>query len=65
MSLDAFRTLQISEEAAVQRRLEGLRGEVNFVARREREAQEVYRARVEELRGLSGGEGESEVNGFH
>jgi pre-mRNA-splicing factor CDC5/CEF1 len=45
--------LQISEEAAIQRRLEGLRDEVNFVSKREREAQEVYRGRLEELRGWS------------
>ncbi|EPE35248.1 Homeo [Glarea lozoyensis ATCC 20868] len=62
-SLDSFRTLQISEEAAVQRRLEGLREEVSFVSRREREAQEVYRGRIEEVRGLSGGEGKGDREG--
>lgn len=51
-SLDAFRTLQIGEEAAVASRLEGLRGEVGFITRREREAQEVYRERRQELDGL-------------
>ncbi|KAG9237816.1 pre-mRNA splicing factor component-domain-containing protein [Amylocarpus encephaloides] len=60
-SLDAFRTLQISEEAAIQRRLEGLREEVNFVSRREREAQDLYRLRKDELNGLSGGT----TNGWH
>lgn len=58
VSLDTFRTLQISEEAALPRRLDQLRGEVEFIARREREAQELYRARKEELEGLV-------VNGFH
>ncbi|KAL4735180.1 hypothetical protein BDV11DRAFT_208719 [Aspergillus similis] len=47
--LDAFRTLQISEEAAISRRLGKLREEVAFVMRREREAQEQYRSRKEEL----------------
>ncbi|KAH0545507.1 hypothetical protein FGG08_000335 [Glutinoglossum americanum] len=56
--LDTFRTLQIAEEAAIPRRLEGLRAEVEFVARREREAQQLYRARKEELDGLGG------VNGY-
>jgi pre-mRNA-splicing factor CDC5/CEF1 len=61
-SLDAFRTLQISEEAAISRRLEGLREEVGFVAKREREAQDLYRTRKEELLGLSNGNG---ANGYH
>jgi pre-mRNA-splicing factor CDC5/CEF1 len=60
ISLDSFRTLQISEEAAISRRLEGLRGEVEFVSRREREAQDLYRARKEELTSLSAG-----TNGWH
>ncbi len=60
ISLDSFRTLQISEEAAISRRLEGLRAEVEFVSRREREAQDLYRARKEELTSLSGG-----MNGWH
>lgn len=58
-SLDAFRTLQISEQAGIQRRLEGLRSEVEFVSRREREAQDLYRARKEELMELVA------TNGFH
>ncbi|KAL4885312.1 hypothetical protein BJY04DRAFT_205478 [Aspergillus karnatakaensis] len=53
--LDAFRTLQIAEEAAVSRRLEKLREDVAFVMRREREAQEVYRSRKEELDELVAG----------
>ncbi|KAL4874123.1 hypothetical protein BDV12DRAFT_181964 [Aspergillus spectabilis] len=55
--LDAFRTLQISEEAAVSRRLEKLREDVAFVMRREREAQELYRSRKEELDELVVGNG--------
>ena len=58
VALDTFRTLQIAEEAAVPSRLEGLRAEVALVARRERVAQELYRARRDELEQLS-------VNGYH
>lgn len=47
--LDSFNTLQVSEEAALFRRLEKLRDDVAFVLRREREAQELYRARKDEL----------------
>lgn len=60
MELDSLRTLQIAEEAAIPRRLDALRDEVAFVSRREREAQEVYRARRDELDMLQNG-----VNGFH
>jgi pre-mRNA-splicing factor CDC5/CEF1 len=59
-SLDSFRTLQISEEAAIARRLDGLRSEVEFISRREREAQDLYKARKEELMSLSDGR-----NGYH
>lgn len=59
-SLDSFRTLQISEEAAISRRLESLRAEVGFVSKREREAQDLYRARKEELTSLS-----MPTNGYH
>jgi pre-mRNA-splicing factor CDC5/CEF1 len=52
-SLDSFRTMQITEEAAIASRLEGLRSEVGFISRREREAQELYRQRKEELDGLA------------
>ncbi|KAI9814350.1 MAG: Pre-mRNA-splicing factor cef1 [Phylliscum demangeonii] len=55
---ETYRVLQVSEEAALPRRLEQLRAEVEFVAGRERQAQEVYRARKEELDSLG-------VNGFH
>ena len=60
ISLDTFRTLQIAEEAAIPRRLDALREEVNFVSKREREAQEVYRMRKAGLDGVSNG-----VNGYH
>lgn len=62
--LDAFRSLQISEEAAIRSRLERLRDEATLVTRREREAQELYRSRREELEGLAGGTGVS-ANGWH
>jgi pre-mRNA-splicing factor CDC5/CEF1 len=61
-SLDAFRTLQISEEAAISRRLEALRDEVGFISKREREAQDLYRVRREELLSLGG---EVQTNGYH
>ncbi|RPB01087.1 hypothetical protein L873DRAFT_1788686 [Choiromyces venosus 120613-1] len=50
--LEGFRTLKISESVALPKRLEGLKKEVEFLDRREREAQEVYRARKEELESL-------------
>ena len=59
IDLDTFRTLQVSEEAAIPRRLEALRTEVSFVSKREREAQDLFRARREELAELG------EVNGWH
>ena len=58
VSLDSFRTLQLSEQSALPRRLESLRGEVAFVARREHEAQALYRARKDELDSLT-------MNGYH
>jgi pre-mRNA-splicing factor CDC5/CEF1 len=59
--LDTFRTLQIGEDAALRNRLEQLRDEVTLVTRREREAQDLYKTRKEELDGLV----EGEVNGWH
>lgn len=53
--LDAFRTLQISEESAVPRRLESLRDEVTFVSKRERESQDLFKRRKEELESLEAG----------
>ena len=61
--LDAFRTLQISEESAISQRLEKLRDEVSFVMRREREAQELYKIRKYELDELVAGT--ATVNGWH
>ncbi|PGH01518.1 pre-mRNA-splicing factor cef1 [Blastomyces parvus] len=59
--LDAFRTLQLGEESGISRRLEVLRDEVTYVSRREREAQELYKSRKEELESLESGA----VNGWH
>lgn len=47
------RTAQYAENAILQTRLEGLREEVSFVRKREREAQEVYRLRKGELESLA------------
>ncbi|TDZ58616.1 Pre-mRNA-splicing factor cef-1 [Colletotrichum trifolii] len=51
-ALSGFKTLAISEEVAIQRRLGALRDEVGFVSRREREAQELYRKTKDELDAL-------------
>ncbi|ODH49904.1 pre-mRNA-splicing factor cef1 [Paracoccidioides brasiliensis] len=59
--LDTFRTLQLAEESGIGRRLEGLRDEVTFITRREREAQELYMSRKEELESLQS----NAVNGWH
>ncbi|KAF1840844.1 uncharacterized protein K460DRAFT_370825, partial [Cucurbitaria berberidis CBS 394.84] len=58
--LEAARTMQYSEQTAIDRRLEGLRAEVQFVTKREREAQELYRTRRDELDSL-----QAPVNGVH
>jgi len=50
VQLDSFRTLQIAEESALVNRLDGLREDVTFVSKREREAQEEFRKAREELR---------------
>ncbi|RDW80499.1 hypothetical protein BP5796_05197 [Coleophoma crateriformis] len=60
-ALNAMRTLQIGEESAIERRLEGLREENGFIVRREREAQELYRARKDELTEV----GYGVTNGYH
>ncbi|KAJ4380533.1 Pre-mRNA-splicing factor cef1 [Didymella sp. IMI 355093] len=57
--LDSQRSMVYAEQTAIGRRLESLREEVSFVTRREREAQELYRARRDELEGMR------EVNGVH
>ncbi|EMD91653.1 hypothetical protein COCC4DRAFT_129348 [Bipolaris maydis ATCC 48331] len=58
--LNTARTAEYNEQTAVERRLERLREEVQFVTKREREAQEVYRRRKEELDNL-----QVPVNGVH
>lgn len=63
ITLDSIQTLQIAEEAALPRRLESLQEEVEFVKKREREAQELYRLRREELDTASNGK--VAVNGNH
>jgi pre-mRNA-splicing factor CDC5/CEF1 len=63
-SLDSFRMLQIAEGAAITSRLDDLRSEVSFISRREREAQELYRQRKEELDGLSSTMS-PRINGYH
>ncbi|KAH7130575.1 pre-mRNA splicing factor component-domain-containing protein [Dendryphion nanum] len=60
IDVDSTRTMQYSEQSAIGTRLEGLRDEVAFVSRREREAQELYRARRDELDDLR-----APVNGVH
>lgn len=55
--LDVFRLLQVHEQGGLVRRLEGLRGEAEYVERREGEAQGVFRRRREELGGLVGAGG--------
>ncbi|KAF1810344.1 hypothetical protein P152DRAFT_460451 [Eremomyces bilateralis CBS 781.70] len=58
--LDTKRTAQVAEQSAISRRLEGLREEVTFVSRREREAQDLYRNTKEELEAL-----DIQANGYH
>ncbi|KAF2166019.1 hypothetical protein M409DRAFT_66913 [Zasmidium cellare ATCC 36951] len=52
LDVEVSRQAQVAEEAGIQGRLEKLREEVALVSRREREAQDVYRARKEELEGM-------------
>lgn len=61
-ALSGFKILQVSEGAAIKRRLAALRAEVNFVSTREREAQELYRRTKEELEELNLN---GRVNGYH
>ncbi|KAJ6444447.1 pre-mRNA splicing factor cef-1 [Purpureocillium lavendulum] len=60
-ALSGFKTLAISEDVAIDRRLEALREEVGFVSRREREAQEEFRKVRDELDALRAGD----INGYH
>lgn len=52
--IETVRFAQMLERGAVGERLEKLREQVALVSRREREAQEVFRQRKEELEGLGG-----------
>ncbi|VUC23120.1 unnamed protein product [Clonostachys rosea] len=61
-ALSGFKTLAISEEVAITRRLDSLREEVGAVNRREREAQDAYRLAKEELDALMTN---GQVNGAH
>ena len=54
-ALSGFKTLAISEDVAIDRRLGALREEVGFVSRREREAQEEFRKARDELDALRAG----------
>lgn len=60
-ALGGFKTLAISEDVAIERRLASLRDEVMFVTRREREVQEEYRKARDELDALRG----AGTNGYH
>lgn len=60
-ALSGFKTLAISEDVAIDRRLESLREEVMYVTKREREAQEEYRKARDELSALR----EDGRNGYH
>lgn len=60
--LDSFRNLQIAEEAALPARIEALQTEVDFVRKREKEAQDLYRIKMQELSAISG---QGMVNGGH
>ncbi|GAO16785.1 uncharacterized protein UV8b_06782 [Ustilaginoidea virens] len=67
-ALSAFKTLAVSEDVGIERRLQALRDEVTHVTRREREAQDEYRRVRDELDALragavaGGGDGR---NGYH
>lgn len=60
-ALNAFKILANSEEVTVRNRLASLREEVGFISKREREAQELYRQRKEELDALA----TEDTNGYH
>ncbi|KAK5657736.1 hypothetical protein OQA88_2809 [Cercophora sp. LCS_1] len=63
-ALSGFTVLQVSEHAAIQRRLAALRAEVSFVSTREREAQELYKRNKEELLELTAAVN-GRLNGYH
>lgn len=54
-ALSGLRALAVAEDVAIRSRLDALREQVAVVARREREAQEIYRMRRDELAELSNG----------
>lgn len=60
-AMAGFKTLAISEDVAIDRRLAALREEVMFVTRREREAQDEYRKVRDELSALRA----DGRNGYH
>ena len=53
--LETFTNLQVAEDAALTRRTESLREEVEAVKNREKEGQELYRQALEEARGAGRG----------
>lgn len=53
LDIETARTAQQAEDTGITDRLERLRMEVGVVARREREAQEEFRARRDELSALT------------
>ncbi|EHK43336.1 uncharacterized protein TrAtP1_001428 [Trichoderma atroviride] len=61
VALSGFKILAINEDTAINRRLASLRDEVNFISRREREAQEEYQKAKEELEALRS----ANINGYH
>jgi len=52
LQTEVARMAEVTEQAGLAERLENLREEVALISRREREAQEVYRERKEELEGI-------------
>jgi pre-mRNA-splicing factor CDC5/CEF1 len=54
VEVEVSRQAYVAEQATAAERLEKLRDEVALIRRREREAQEVYRSRKEELDALNG-----------
>lgn len=53
IEMETVRTAQQAEDAGITERLEKLREEVGLVSRREREAQEEFRARKWELEAIA------------
>jgi pre-mRNA-splicing factor CDC5/CEF1 len=55
VEVEVSRRVHVAEQATVAERLESLRDQVALISRREREAQDLYRSRKEELDALSRG----------